>query len=36
MHVGSALIVAAIVIGGSVRIALMLRQGKTVSSTSRR
>ncbi len=36
MHIGSALILAAILIGGSVRVALLLRQGKTISSTSRR
>ena len=36
MHVGSALIVAAILIGGSVRVALLFRQGKPFSSNSRR
>ncbi len=36
MHIGSALILAAVVIGATVRVALLLHQGKTISSTSRR
>ncbi len=36
MHIGSALILAAILIGAGVRVALLLRQGKAILSTSRR
>jgi hypothetical protein len=36
MHIGSALVLASILIGASVRVAILLRQEKTIPSTSRR